>query len=166
MRGTILACYRILIPALGRCSAQRKWRVLRRRYRSTSTVPLSACLSVCLPVCLPACLSACLSFLLRLPVFLVVLCGALEPRDVGRLGAFEARLRRDEIIQVVQSKSDRKHFASFLFFSKGAGNTVNLCVQYRPEEYNRFEAKVHELEQQMMTGTLMRTSQKRSLYVR
>ena len=50
--------------------------------------------------------------------------------------------------------------------TQGAGNTVTLCVQYRPEEYNRFEAKVHELKQQMMTGTLMRTSQKRSLYVR
>ena len=36
---------------------------------------------------------------------------------------------------------------------QGAGNTVTLCVQYRPEEYNRFEAKVHELKQQMMTGT-------------
>lgn len=60
-------------------------------------------------------------------------------------------------------------FFSFLFLSwsaQGAGNTVTLCVQYRPEEYNRFEAKVHELKQQMMTGTLMRTSQKRSLYVR
>lgn len=56
---------------------------------------------------------------------------------------------------------------SFFFPSaQGAGNTVTLCVQYRPEEYNRFEAKVHELKQQMMTGTLMRTSQKRSLYVR
>lgn len=54
----------------------------------------------------------------------------------------------------------------FHFSTQGAGNTVTLCVQYRPEEYNRFEAKVHELKQQMMTGTLMRTSQKRSLYVR
>lgn len=54
----------------------------------------------------------------------------------------------------------------FLPCAQGAGNTVTLCVQYRPEEYNRFEAKVHELKQQMMTGTLMRTSQKRSLYVR
>jgi hypothetical protein len=61
------------------------------------------------------------------------------------------------------------HTQSRPFFfpsAQGAGNTVTLCVQYRPEEYNRFEAKVHELKQQMMTGTLMRTSQKRSLYVR
>ena len=48
---------------------------------------------------------------------------------------------------------------------QGAGQTVSLVVQYRPEEYNRFEAKIHELKQQMMSGTL-RTTQKRSLYVR
>ncbi|XP_069705544.1 disks large 1 tumor suppressor protein isoform X4 [Periplaneta americana] len=53
---------------------------------------------------------------------------------------------------------------------KGAGQTVTIVAQYRPEEYNRFEAKIHDLKQQMsqqiMSGTLMRTSQKRSLYVR
>lgn len=55
---------------------------------------------------------------------------------------------------------------------KSAGQTVNLVVQFRPEEYNRFEAKIHELKQQMSQqtaptgGTLLRTSQKRSLFVR
>ncbi|XP_063244259.1 disks large 1 tumor suppressor protein [Bacillus rossius redtenbacheri] len=53
---------------------------------------------------------------------------------------------------------------------KGAGQTVTIVCQYRPEEYNRFEAKIHDLKQhmsqQIMSGTLMRTSQKRSLYVR
>ncbi|XP_049821395.1 disks large 1 tumor suppressor protein-like isoform X4 [Aethina tumida] len=53
---------------------------------------------------------------------------------------------------------------------KGTSNTVNIVVQYRPEEYNRFEAKIHDLKQQMTnpitSGTLLRTSQKRSLYVR
>ena len=51
---------------------------------------------------------------------------------------------------------------------KGAGQTVTLVVQFRPEEYNRFEAKIHDLREHMLmnsTGTL-RTSQKRSLYVR
>lgn len=54
----------------------------------------------------------------------------------------------------------------------GAGQTVTLVVQYKPEEYNRFEARIHDLRQQMSqqvmssTGTLLRTSQKRSLYVR
>ncbi|KAK0182437.1 hypothetical protein PV327_000579 [Microctonus hyperodae] len=54
---------------------------------------------------------------------------------------------------------------------KGTGHTVTIVVQYKPEDYNRFEAKIHDLKQQisqqnMTTGTLMRTSQKKSLYVR
>ncbi|XP_055938918.1 disks large 1 tumor suppressor protein-like isoform X2 [Argiope bruennichi] len=51
---------------------------------------------------------------------------------------------------------------------KGAGHTVNMIVQYRPEEYNRFEAKIHDLREQMLNNTSgsLRTSQKRSLYVR
>ncbi|CAL4093317.1 unnamed protein product, partial [Meganyctiphanes norvegica] len=48
---------------------------------------------------------------------------------------------------------------------KSSGAVVNLLVQYKPDEYNRFEAKIHDLKQQMMSGTL-RTTQKRSLYVR
>ena len=54
---------------------------------------------------------------------------------------------------------------------QGTGQTVTIVVQYKPEDYNRFEAKIHDLKQQisqqnLMTGTLMRTSQKKSLYVR
>ncbi|KAF6213599.1 hypothetical protein GE061_011320 [Apolygus lucorum] len=54
---------------------------------------------------------------------------------------------------------------------KGAGQTVTIVAQYKPEDYNRFEAKIHDLKQQMsqqasQQGTLLRTSQKRSLYVR
>ncbi|KAK9884887.1 hypothetical protein WA026_009123 [Henosepilachna vigintioctopunctata] len=53
---------------------------------------------------------------------------------------------------------------------KGTNQTVTVVVQYRPEEYNRFEAKIHDLKQQIAHpvtgGTLLRTSQKRSLYVR
>merc|ERR1719445_1861362 len=48
---------------------------------------------------------------------------------------------------------------------KGSGQYVRLLVQYRPEEYNRYEARLHEI-QQSMTGTLVRTSPKRRLYVR
>lgn len=64
-------------------------------------------------------------------------------------------------------------FNRFLFLIlslKGTNQTVAIVVQYRPEEYNRFEAKIHDLKQQMSQpvtgGTLLRTSQKRSLYVR
>ncbi|KAA0203313.1 hypothetical protein HAZT_HAZT009649, partial [Hyalella azteca] len=48
---------------------------------------------------------------------------------------------------------------------KNAGQDVTLTVQYKPEEYNRFEAKIHDLKQQMMSGTL-RTTQKKQLYVK
>jgi C-terminal processing protease CtpA/Prc len=49
---------------------------------------------------------------------------------------------------------------------KGAtGSRIELKVAYRPEDYNRFEAKIHELREQIMSGTL-KPSQKRSLFVR
>ncbi|XP_077361889.1 discs large homolog 1-like protein isoform X4 [Festucalex cinctus] len=55
---------------------------------------------------------------------------------------------------------------------KNAGQTVTIVAHYRPEEYGRFEAKIHELREQMMNSSIssgsgsLRTSQKRSLYVR
>ncbi|XP_073834137.1 MAGUK family member discs large 1 isoform X20 [Musca autumnalis] len=54
---------------------------------------------------------------------------------------------------------------------KKSGGVVTLLAQYRPEDYNRFEARIQELKQQAAlsagsTGTLLRTTQKRSLYVR
>jgi disks large protein 1 len=49
---------------------------------------------------------------------------------------------------------------------KNAGQTVTLLVQHKAEEYNRFEAKIHDMKQHVMSGSLMRTSQKRTLYVR
>ncbi|XP_029285094.1 disks large homolog 1-like isoform X2 [Cottoperca gobio] len=55
---------------------------------------------------------------------------------------------------------------------KNAGQTVTIVAQYRPEEYSRFEAKIHDLREQMMTSsvssssTSLRSTQKRTLYVR
>ncbi|XP_033838091.1 discs large homolog 1-like protein isoform X2 [Periophthalmus magnuspinnatus] len=55
---------------------------------------------------------------------------------------------------------------------KNAGQTVTIMAQYRPEEYSRFEAKIHDLREQMMNSSIssgsgsLRTSHKRSLYVR
>ncbi|XP_029380195.1 discs large homolog 1-like protein isoform X14 [Echeneis naucrates] len=55
---------------------------------------------------------------------------------------------------------------------KNAGQTVTIMAHYRPEEYSRFEAKIHDLREQMMNSSIssgsgsLRTSQKRSLYVR
>ncbi|XP_029925089.1 disks large homolog 2 isoform X3 [Myripristis murdjan] len=69
---------------------------------------------------------------------------------------------------------------------KGAGQMVTIIAQYRPEElalcsprrvpspapeYGRFEAKIHDLREQMMNHSMssgsgsLRTNQKRSLYV-
>uniref|UniRef100_A0A4W4FEA0 Disks large homolog 1 n=1 Tax=Electrophorus electricus TaxID=8005 RepID=A0A4W4FEA0_ELEEL len=55
---------------------------------------------------------------------------------------------------------------------KNAGQIVTIIAHYRPEEYSRFEAKIHDLREQMMNSSIssgsgsLRTSQKRSLYVR
>ncbi|XP_061878958.1 discs large homolog 1-like protein isoform X8 [Entelurus aequoreus] len=55
---------------------------------------------------------------------------------------------------------------------KNAGQTVTIMAHYRPEEYGRFEAKIHDLREQMMNSSIssgsgsLRTNQKRSLYVR
>ncbi|KAI1883258.1 hypothetical protein AGOR_G00243360 [Albula goreensis] len=55
---------------------------------------------------------------------------------------------------------------------KNAGQTVTIVAQYRPEEYSRFEAKIHDLREQMMNSSIssgsgsLRTNQKKSLYVR
>ncbi|KAG8136377.1 putative Discs large protein [Naja naja] len=59
---------------------------------------------------------------------------------------------------------------------KNAGQSVTIVAQYRPEgnviQYGRFEAKIHDLREQMMSSSVssgsgsLRTSQKRSLYVR
>ncbi|XP_067424996.1 disks large homolog 2-like isoform X2 [Emydura macquarii macquarii] len=55
---------------------------------------------------------------------------------------------------------------------KGAGQIVTIVARYQPEEYARFEAKIHDLREQMMNQSMssgsgsLRTNQKRSLYVR
>lgn len=41
---------------------------------------------------------------------------------------------------------------------KGAGQTVTMVTQYMPEEYNRFEAKIHDLKQQMSQQILLSAS--------
>ncbi|KAK2497852.1 hypothetical protein MC885_015851, partial [Smutsia gigantea] len=54
---------------------------------------------------------------------------------------------------------------------KRAGQSVTIVAQYRPEEYSRFELKIHDLREQMMNSSMssgsgsLRTSEKRSLYV-
>ncbi|XP_058239597.1 disks large homolog 4 isoform X4 [Hemibagrus wyckioides] len=55
---------------------------------------------------------------------------------------------------------------------KNAGQTVTIIAQYRPEEYSRFEAKIHDLREQLMNSSLgsgtttLRSNPKRGFYVR
>ena len=62
-------------------------------------------------------------------------------------------------------KKDKVAVIFFRYFFQYFMFIIIITVQYRPEEYNRYEARLHEI-QQSMTGTLVRTSPKRSLYVR
>ncbi|XP_036436649.1 disks large homolog 4 [Colossoma macropomum] len=55
---------------------------------------------------------------------------------------------------------------------KNAGQTVTIIAQYRPEEYSRFEAKIHDLREQLMNSSLgsgtttLRSNPKRGFYIR
>ncbi|XP_016330375.1 disks large homolog 4 [Sinocyclocheilus anshuiensis] len=54
---------------------------------------------------------------------------------------------------------------------KSAGQTVTIIAQYRPEEYSRFEAKIHDLREQLMNSSLVSAaaslrSGKRSFFIR
>ena len=49
---------------------------------------------------------------------------------------------------------------------KRAGNVVQLTLFYRPDEYEKFEAKIHSLKNAIMSGSMIRMSEKRSLFVR
>ncbi|MEJ1273161.1 hypothetical protein NN561_004021 [Cricetulus griseus] len=55
---------------------------------------------------------------------------------------------------------------------KNAGQTVTIIAQYKPEEYSRFEAKIHDLREQLMNSSLgsgtasLRSNPKRGFYIR
>ncbi|KAF0028817.1 hypothetical protein F2P81_017922 [Scophthalmus maximus] len=49
---------------------------------------------------------------------------------------------------------------------KNAGQTVTIVAQYRPEEYSRFEAKIHDLREQMMNSSSGSLRTNRSFYIR
>ncbi|KAM6907686.1 disks large homolog 4 isoform 7-T7 [Xenentodon cancila] len=55
---------------------------------------------------------------------------------------------------------------------KNAGQTVTILAQYRPDEYSRFEAKIHDLREQLMNSsmgsgtTTLRSNPKRGFYIR
>ena len=47
-----------------------------------------------------------------------------------------------------------------------AGNIVNLELLYQPEEYEKCEAKLHSLENQVKSNSTLQITEKRSLFVR
>ncbi|XP_077170558.1 disks large homolog 4 isoform X5 [Paroedura picta] len=55
---------------------------------------------------------------------------------------------------------------------KNAGQTVTIIAQYKPDEYSRFEAKIHDLREQLMNSSLgsgtasLRSNPKRGFYIR
>ena len=49
---------------------------------------------------------------------------------------------------------------------KNAGSSVTLRLLYCPEEYEKFEAKIHSIKNQVMSGSMLKMSEKKSLYVR
>ncbi|XP_039679038.1 disks large homolog 4-like isoform X1 [Perca fluviatilis] len=49
---------------------------------------------------------------------------------------------------------------------KNAGQMVTIVAQYRPEEYSRFEAKIHDLREQMMNNSSGSLRANRSFYLR
>ncbi|TNM93862.1 hypothetical protein fugu_002038 [Takifugu bimaculatus] len=49
---------------------------------------------------------------------------------------------------------------------KNAGQAVTIVAQYRPEEYSRFEAKIHDLREQMMNSSSGSLRANRSFYIR
>uniref|UniRef100_A0A669EAY7 Discs large MAGUK scaffold protein 4 n=1 Tax=Oreochromis niloticus TaxID=8128 RepID=A0A669EAY7_ORENI len=49
---------------------------------------------------------------------------------------------------------------------KNAGQTVTIVAQYRPEEYSRFEAKIHDLREQMMNSSSGSLRNSRTFYIR
>ncbi|KAK3095808.1 hypothetical protein FSP39_019465 [Pinctada imbricata] len=90
-----------------------------------------------------------------------ILAGA--PADLG------GELRRgDQILSVNEQDIRMSTHEEAATALKNTSDTVELVVQYKPEEYNRFEAKIQDLREQMMntsTGSL-RTTTKKTLYVR
>jgi len=74
--------------------------------------------------------------------------------------------RGDKILSVNGVDLSRATHEEAAVALKNAGNVVHLTLFYRPEEYEKFEAKIHSLKNQIMSGSMLRMSEKRSLFVR
>jgi len=74
--------------------------------------------------------------------------------------------RGDKIISVNGVDLSRATHEEAAVALKQAGAVVHLTLFYRPDEYEKFEAKIHSLKNQIMSGSMLRMSEKRSLFVR
>ena len=66
--------------------------------------------------------------------------------------------RGDKILSVNGVDLSRATHEEAAVALKNAGNVVHLTLFYRPEEYEKFEAKIHSLKNQIMSGTNTKTS--------
>ncbi|XP_046853801.1 disks large homolog 1-like isoform X2 [Xenia sp. Carnegie-2017] len=89
----------------------------------------------------------------------------------GGVADLSGELRRgDQILSVNDIDLTNATHEQAAAALKGSGSTVTIIAEYKPEEYNKFEAKIHDLREKLMnttnnTGSL-KTSAKRQLYVR
>lgn len=74
--------------------------------------------------------------------------------------------RGDKIVSVNGIDLSRATHEDAAIALKNAGNTVGLRLFYSPVEYERFEAKIHSIKNQVMSGSMLKMSEKKSLYVR
>ncbi len=74
--------------------------------------------------------------------------------------------RGDKIVSVNGEDLMRATHEDAAVALKNAGGTVQLKLLYCPEEYEKFEAKIHSIKSQVMSGSMLKMSEKKSLYVR
>jgi len=74
--------------------------------------------------------------------------------------------RGDKILSVNGVDLSRATHEEAAVALKQAGQVVHLTLFYRPDEYEKFEAKIHSLKNQIMSNSTLRMAEKRSLFVR
>ncbi len=74
--------------------------------------------------------------------------------------------RGDKIVSVNGVDLSRATHEDAAVALKNAGAAVTLRLLYCPDEYERFEAKIHSIKSQVMSGSMLKMSEKKSLYVR
>ncbi|XP_072035225.1 disks large homolog 1-like isoform X3 [Amphiura filiformis] len=79
--------------------------------------------------------------------------------------------RGDQILSVNEKNLVNATHEDAALALKGAGQVVTIVAQYKPDEYNRFEAKIQTLREEMMNSSVsptgsLRTTAKKSIYVR